>query len=200
MAVISFWLRNQSLPTKTRNKDIFPFASFLQLKSYGIHFLNHKRTCYGDANGIRTRDTAVKGRCLNHLTIAPYLVGRVRFELTKQKVTHLQCARFDRLHICLYDGVKNETWTHAKVVTTPYANLYIIYTIYGDTCGSRTQHFGSESPVSWPLDESAIWGRRWDSNPRPPEPQSGVLTNWTTSTWWHLRDSNPCYCRERAVS
>ena len=26
------------------------------------------------------------------------------------------------------------------------------------------------------------WGVRWDSNPRPSEPQSDVLTNWTTNT------------------
>ena len=24
------------------------------------------------------------------------------------------------------------------------------------------------------------WGERWDSNPRPPGPQSGALTNWAT--------------------
>ena len=27
-----------------------------------------------------------------------------------------------------------------------------------------------------------LWGARWGSNPRPPESQSGILTNWTTST------------------
>ena len=27
-------------------------------------------------------------------------------------------------------------------------------------------------------------GGRWDSNPRPTEPQSGTLTNWATSTIW----------------
>ena len=27
-----------------------------------------------------------------------------------------------------------------------------------------------------------LWGERWDSNPRPPGPQPGALTNWATST------------------
>ena len=29
------------------------------------------RAVFGDAYGIRTREAAVKGRCLNHLTNAP---------------------------------------------------------------------------------------------------------------------------------
>ena len=32
---------------------------------------------FGDPNGIRTHDTAVKGRCLNRLTNGPY-VGRIK--------------------------------------------------------------------------------------------------------------------------
>ena len=32
------------------------------------------RAVLGDAYGIRTREAAVKGRCLNHLTNAPYRV------------------------------------------------------------------------------------------------------------------------------
>ena len=31
-----------------------------------------------------------------------------------------------------------------------------------------------------PNDIKNKWGERWDSNPRPPGPQSGALTNWAT--------------------
>ena len=35
--------------------------------------------------------------------------------------------------------------------------------------------------------------RRWESNPRPPAWQAGILTIWTTAPYkkWHVRDSNP---------
>ena len=33
-----------------------------------------------------------------------------------------------------------------------------------------------------PLDYIPIWGGWWESNPRPPGPQPGTLTNWATST------------------
>ena len=32
--------------------------------------------------------------------------------------------------------------------------------------------------------EPLLQGGRWDSNPRPTEPQSGTLTNWATPTIW----------------
>ena len=48
------------------------------------------RAVLGDAYGIRTREAAVKGRCLNHLTNAPYNMnggghprGGIRRTLTK---------------------------------------------------------------------------------------------------------------------
>ena len=34
----------------------------------------------GDANGIRTHEAAVKGRCLNHLTMSPNMVAHPGFE------------------------------------------------------------------------------------------------------------------------
>ena len=30
------------------------------------------------------------------------------------------------------------------------------------------------------------WGGRWDSNPRSPVPQTGALTNYATSTIFHI--------------
>ena len=48
------------------------------------------RAVSGDAYGIRTREAAVKGRCLNHLTNAPNIMrnggtpaGGIRRSLTK---------------------------------------------------------------------------------------------------------------------
>ena len=41
---------------------------------------------YGDPNEIWTRVTAVKGRCLDHLTIGPLLVAAVGFEPTTLRV------------------------------------------------------------------------------------------------------------------
>ena len=32
-----------------------------------------------------------------------------------------------------------------------------------------------------------LWGARWDSNPRPSEPQSDALTNWATGTMFDFR-------------
>ena len=38
-----------------------------------------------------------------------------------------------------------------------------------------------------------FWGEIWDSNPRPPGPQPGAITNLANPTikWRDLRDSNP---------
>ena len=35
---------------------------------------------FGDPDEIRTRETAVKGRCLNRLTTGPYMVAAIGFE------------------------------------------------------------------------------------------------------------------------
>ena len=59
------------------------------------------------------------------------------------------------------------------------------------------------------------WRLRWDSNPRPPPWQGGVLTNWTTKPflystaknaasfkkWWELQGSNlwPSVCKTDAL-
>ena len=43
------------------------------LKSIFNLYKNSNRVDVGDAYGIRTHEAAVKGRCLNHLTNAPYL-------------------------------------------------------------------------------------------------------------------------------
>ncbi len=43
----------------------------------------------GDPYGIRTRVTAVKGRCLNHLTNGPYLAESEGFEPSvRDKTAH----------------------------------------------------------------------------------------------------------------
>ena len=53
--------------------------------------------------------------------------------------------------------------------------------------------------LSYERVKSRKWGEWWDSNPRPPEPQSGALTSWTTLTvilqkclkkWSGWKDSN----------
>jgi hypothetical protein len=36
-----------------------------------------------------------------------------------------------------------------------------------------------------------LWGERWESNPRMPEPQSGALTTSPRSPWQGRQDSNP---------
>ena len=41
----------------------------------------------GDPSGNRTRDTAVKGRCLNRLTNGPILAPRVGLEPTTDRLT-----------------------------------------------------------------------------------------------------------------
>lgn len=43
-----------------------------------------------------------------------------------------------------------------------------------------------------PLGYAPIWGEWWDSNPRPPEPQSGALSNWaipTITLWYKYQDT-----------
>ena len=37
------------------------------------------------------------------------------------------------------------------------------------------------------IDAYKHWGEVWESNPRPSEPQSDVLTNWTNLTIFVLR-------------
>ena len=36
------------------------------------------------------------------------------------------------------------------------------------------------------MNEQPSVGERWDSNPRPLEPQSNALTNWATFTIWMI--------------
>ena len=58
-------------------------------KNKSVNGSNHIsiRICgSGDPYENRTRDTAVKGRCLNRLTNGPYVVAAVRFELTTYRV------------------------------------------------------------------------------------------------------------------
>ncbi len=70
---------------RARTCDILLVRQALSQLSYAPTF--------GDPTEVRTRVTAVKGRCLNHLTIGPYvkvtvyfLVAAVRFEPTTCRV------------------------------------------------------------------------------------------------------------------
>ena len=46
------------------------------------------RAVFGDAYGIRTREAAVKGRCLNHLTNAPYIVLHCKIKGVRSTFTN----------------------------------------------------------------------------------------------------------------
>ena len=57
---------------------LIQFCLEWQMKYYPAFIIVHcalwfLHCFYGDPTGIRTRDTAVKGRCLNRLTMEPYI-------------------------------------------------------------------------------------------------------------------------------
>ena len=70
----------------------------------------------------------------------------------------------------------------------PYLDPNSEFLIPNYTCigwGGRiwTYECGNQNPVPYRLatpQRKNKWGERWDSNPRPPGPQSGALTNWAT--------------------
>ena len=64
--------------------DALPLSHFRTLCFFFIFFYRKMGTrkfpsfsCIGDSTGNRTRVTAVKGRCLNHLTMGPEKTGNV---------------------------------------------------------------------------------------------------------------------------